>query len=132
MEHPYAMARLLQGDVGTGKTVVALLAAMHLILSSSPRPSPPGEGDFHDNALGNIFQLAQDMWKHATPTEEIVWEILRNRSIHGLKFRRQHPFSTYIADFYCHEAKIVIEIDGKIHENQKEYDTNRDTEMQQK
>ncbi len=132
MEHPYAMARLLQGDVGTGKTVVALLAAMHLILSSSPHPSPEGEGDLHDDALGNIFQLAQDMRKRATPTEEIVWEILRNRSIHGLKFRRQHPFSTYIADFYCHEAKIVIEIDGKIHENQKEYDTNRDTEMQQK
>ncbi len=72
------------------------------------------------------------MRKNPTKTEEIVWELLKNRAFNGYKFRRQHPFSTYIADFYCHEKQLVLEIDGKIHQNQKEYDQNRDAEMNDK
>lgn len=72
------------------------------------------------------------MRNNPTKTEEIVWELLRNKGILWLKFRRQHPFSTFIADFYCHELKIVIKIDGKIHNKQKDYDQARDNEMRQK
>jgi RecG-like helicase/very-short-patch-repair endonuclease len=148
MEKPHAMARMLQGDVGTGKTVVALLASAHAILSSSPtlllkeKGVKPTESTFswreekmwtmHDSALGNIYELAKEMRKNPTETEEIVWQLVRNWWFFWLKFRRQHPFSTYIADFYCHEIKVVIEIDGKIHEQQKEYDRNRDEEMSEK
>lgn len=136
MEQPHAMARLLQGDVGTGKTVVALIAAMHAMLKNRPHPNPLLKerewGMLHSSALWNLFELAKEMRKNPTETEDIAWWLLRNGWFFWLKFRRQHPFSTYIADFYCHEKKIVIEIDGKIHENQIEYDRNRDLEMSTK
>lgn len=57
-----------------------------------------------------------------------MWELLRRKQLDGVKFRRQHPFGRYIADFYSDEAKLVIEIDGSVHEtvSQKEYDAIRD------
>jgi very-short-patch-repair endonuclease len=48
----------------------------------------------------------------------------------GIKFRRQHPIDIFIADFYCHEARVVIEVDGGIHENRKEYDAGREAEIE--
>ncbi len=59
-----------------------------------------------------------------TPTETILWEILRNRKFKGLKFRRQVNIGHYIVDFLCKEYKVVLEIDGGIHEEeaQKEHD----------
>ena len=48
-----------------------------------------------------------------------------------MKFRRQHPFGRYIADFYCDECKLVIELDGKIHDYQKESDAIRDELIKQ-
>lgn len=65
-----------------------------------------------------------------TSSEKKLWEILRAKRFHNFKFRRQHPFGRYIADFYCDEAKLVIELDGKIHENKKEYDVIRDEIIQ--
>jgi very-short-patch-repair endonuclease len=60
-----------------------------------------------------------------------MWEIFRNRNFFGYKFRRQHPLGRYIADFYSEELRLVIEIDGKVHENvtQQEYDIIRDLEI---
>jgi uncharacterized cofD-like protein len=55
-----------------------------------------------------------------------MWELLRNRQLFDLKFRRQHTFGRYIADFYSNDIRLVIELDWKIHENQKEYDEIRD------
>ena len=69
-----------------------------------------------------------------TPSEEVMWEILRNRRLDGKKFLRQHViyygyamgnYQFFIVDFYCAEEKLVIEIDGGIHEYQKEYDEQR-------
>ena len=56
---------------------------------------------------------------------------IRNRRLHGLKFRRQHPLHYYIADFYCHEKRLIIEVDGGIHHeaNIKEHDENRTAEL---
>lgn len=51
-----------------------------------------------------------------------MWEALRNRRFCNLKFRRQHDIKGFIVDFYCHELRLAIEIDGKIHEKQVEYD----------
>ena len=58
-------------------------------------------------------------------------ERLRNRQMHGFKFGRQHQFGDYIADFYCHEAQLVIECDGSIHETNEnwQHDQVRDTYM---
>ena len=57
---------------------------------------------------------------------------LRNRNILGFKFRRQHPLDKYIADFYCHKAKLIIEIDGGIRNQLEniEYDKNRSYELE--
>ena len=65
--------------------------------------------------------------KNQTRAEIIIWEILRNRNFCNLKFRRQHGIGYYIADFYCAEKKIVIEIDGDSHYNLEaiEYDEKR-------
>jgi len=66
-----------------------------------------------------------------TEAERIVWELVRNRRVDGKKFLRQHKiiyensfdsFQFFIVDFYCAEEKLVLEIDGEIHELQKEYD----------
>ncbi len=94
-----------------------------------------------DNQAKSIKELCRDLRKRSTPSERIVWELLRNRKFMGLKFLRQYPiiygnYDTrklfFIADFYCAEKKLVIELDGIIHDFQKEYDKNRDkiiTEM---
>ena len=75
-------------------------------------------------------QLARELRKNRTPAEKILWQKLRNRMFSDLKFLRQHPIfykwdkklKFFIADFYCHDIKLVIEIDGKIHDKQKNYD----------
>jgi very-short-patch-repair endonuclease len=80
-----------------------------------------------------IKERVRKLRRNQTPSENALWQMLRNRKLEGWKFYRQHPikvpykggFRFYIADFYCHEKKLVIEVDGKIHENQKEYDEYR-------
>ena len=61
-----------------------------------------------------------------TETEKILWNRLKERQINGFKFRKQHPIDRYILDFYCHEKKVAIEIDGDSHKDREEYDTYRD------
>ena len=63
--------------------------------------------------------------KKLTPQEGMLWGKLRNQQL-GCKFRRQHSIGPYVADFYCHEKKLVIEIDGSQHMQTKEYDKQRD------
>ena len=75
---------------------------------------------------------AKELRKKMTPAEEMLWKNLRNRKCGGYKFRRQHPINQFIADFYCHEAKLVVEVDGGYHQTveQKESDENRSAEME--
>jgi very-short-patch-repair endonuclease len=54
--------------------------------------------------------------KHPTPSEALLWEHLQGRSLCGARFRSQHPVETFIFDFYCPESRLVIEVDGGIHE----------------
>ncbi len=64
--------------------------------------------------------------KNPTPAETTIWQkLLRNRQFHGYKFLRQKPIGPYVADFYCAELKLVIEIDGDSHAAQKAYDAQR-------
>jgi len=60
-----------------------------------------------------------------TQAERLLWERLRNRQLSGLKFRRQHPLGPFITDFYCAEKRLVVEIDGDIHDLQNEQDEQR-------
>lgn len=63
-----------------------------------------------------------------TPAERLLWKLLRNRRLQGWKFRRQTAISIYIADFYCHELKLIIELDGDVHSTRSQiaHDDNRD------
>lgn len=64
----------------------------------------------NDQVAGRARNLRQDM----SAPEITLWQILRHRP-GGLKFRRQHPAGPYVADFYCHEARLVIEVDSESH-----------------
>ncbi|WP_414755704.1 endonuclease domain-containing protein [Anabaena sp. CCY 9910] len=74
----------------------------------------------------NKMQLAKEFRRQMTPAEKILWQHLRGNRLNGLHFRRQQIIDGFIADFYCHAARLVIEVDGKIHELQAEYDAERD------
>ncbi|WP_416675769.1 DUF559 domain-containing protein [Egbenema bharatensis] len=73
-----------------------------------------------------LLERARELRKKQTPSETILWECLRDRRLDGAKFRRQHNIESYIADFYCHEVRLVIEVDGLVHDRQKDQDVNRD------
>jgi very-short-patch-repair endonuclease len=90
-----------------------------------------GERPMHGNATQTIFSNAQNLRKELTEAEEIVWNMLRNRKLENLKFRRQHPIDYFVLDFYCHELKLAVELDGEIHEKgeNKVYDKNRTTRL---
>ncbi|HLP73999.1 MAG TPA: DUF559 domain-containing protein [Bacteroidales bacterium] len=87
-----------------------------------------------------IKKSARELRRNQTDSEALLWEHLRGRKL-GHKFLRQHPIvykgdltglNYFIADFYCHETKTVVELDGEIHEHQFEYDQFRDEEMKLK
>jgi len=67
----------------------------------------------------------REMRAQPTLEEDLLWQRLRNRQIAGLKFRRQHAIDRFIADFYCAEAKLVVEVDGEVHERTRERDRAR-------
>ena len=83
----------------------------------------------HDDGMwkgapSDSFSKAQFLRRNETKAEKLLWEKLRNNQLGGLKFRRQHPVNIYIADFYCHKFKLIIELDGDYHnqEEQKQKD----------
>jgi 5-methyltetrahydrofolate--homocysteine methyltransferase len=94
-------------------------------------PSPPERGkadtvDEHifttDSKRWKILKdFARDHRKNPTPAEDKLWQAIRNRKL-GDKFRRQHAIGNFIVDFVCIEKKLIIEVDGEIHDLQKEYD----------
>jgi len=65
-----------------------------------------------------LFELAKKLRNNVTPTEMILWGRLK-QYFPDIKFRRQHPVSIYVVDFYCHSEKLVIELDGSIHDNKE-------------
>jgi cyclase len=69
-------------------------------------------------ADGNLFDMARRLRRHETKAEKFLWSKLCNKQL-GVKFRRQHPLYTYVVDFYCHTHRLIIEVDGAIH-NTKE------------
>ena len=79
-------------------------------------------------APSSSIEKAKALRMRETKSEKILWDKLKNNQLDGLKFRRQHPISLYIADFYCHKFKLIIELDGKYHEEkeQKIKDQERD------
>jgi very-short-patch-repair endonuclease len=72
-----------------------------------------------------IQQQAKELRQQMTPAEEKLWQRLCAHRLNSFKFRRQHPLGLFIADFYCAEYRLVVEIDGGIHTQQAEHDQAR-------
>jgi very-short-patch-repair endonuclease len=69
----------------------------------------------YEKAPAHMIELAKNLRRNQTDAETVVWNLLRNRQVANAKFRRQHPIEGYIADFYCDEYQLVIELDGGQH-----------------
>lgn len=87
--------------------------------------------DMFYGASPEIFSKAKSLRNNTTQSESRIWLLIKDR-YKNFKFRRQHPMGPYIADFYCHKLKLVIELDGQHHfedNNQMAYDKQRDDDM---
>src|SRR6187549_3177424 len=83
--------------------------------------------NLHKEAIGKLYQYGRELRHDSTEAEKLLWAELRNRKLDSLKFRRQHPLDKFIVDFYCNEKKLVVELDGGVHDEKinKEYDEAR-------
>ncbi len=104
----------------------------NLISDSSPPSSLAGRG-LGGGVPGHVWQTPYELWKklkplarqmrrEPTPAEKLLWQKLRHKQLLGFKFRRQQAIDRFIVDFYCHEARLVVEVDGEIHDYSKEKD----------
>ncbi|MBF8264634.1 MAG: orotidine 5'-phosphate decarboxylase [Dehalococcoidia bacterium] len=118
---------------------VALKAKEWATITSPPSPSPStergleGEVDrWHTPAAlwEGLKPIARQMRKEPTEAEDLLWQRIRNQKLSEFKFRRQHSIERFIVDFYCSQAKLVVEIDGPIHQYQQEEDEIRQTYLE--
>lgn len=72
------------------------------------------------------LEQARALRRRMTPAEKRLWSALRRHQLDGLHFRRQQVIGGFIVDFYCDKARLVVEVDGPVHDEQKEYDAERD------
>jgi HrpA-like RNA helicase len=94
-------------------------------IATASVPSPPGGGLGRGSAEKQptkylplpeqLKQRTRDLRKNATDAETLMWQLLRRNQLLEMGFRRQHPLGNYVLDFYCHEAKLVVELDGGQH-----------------
>ena len=82
------------------------------------------------DAYPEIFRRAFWLRNNMTPAERKLWEELRNNKM-GIRFKAQHPMSCYIVDFYSYALKLVIEVDGPIHDFNVVYDQERTKNLEQ-
>jgi very-short-patch-repair endonuclease len=78
-----------------------------------------------------IEQAAREMREHPTQAEAVLWQALSGRKLCGLKFRRQHPVGSVVLDFYCPACKLAIELDGAVHDHQRDHDASRTDSLMQ-
>ncbi len=90
------------------------------------------EHDTYQQTSPELRQRAKELRRQMTPAEQLLWEQVRDRRLGGLKIRRQHPIGRFIADFYCTEARLIIEVDGGIHDQQRERDAARTEYLEQR
>jgi len=93
---------------------------------SSPRKEGTRNIVIGQNVTSAKVERAKELRKQMTAEEKILWQYLRANRLNGFHFRRQQIINGFIADFYCHAAKLVIEVEGEIHKQQAEYDAECD------
>ncbi|MBI5149962.1 MAG: N-6 DNA methylase [Candidatus Omnitrophica bacterium] len=136
-------------DPACGTAGFLISAFKHILRSCSSKPSPRsplpvGEGPGGEGAatrlrrgsehyrggfdFAGLKERAREFRQTQTDAEKLLWELLRDRQLGGAKFRRQHQFGDYICDFYCADAKLIVECDGSVHntDRRKKTDQKRD------
>src|SRR6516164_5038067 len=90
-----------------------------------------GGGDAKDRSMvkktpsAGAGERARDLRRHMTEAERRLWQMLRSRQTEGYRFRRQVPIGGFIADFVCHPARLIVEIDGGQHDPSSEAEASR-------
>ena len=79
-----------------------------------------------------LLKRARELRREQAPAEAVLWRELRARQLAGFKFRRQVVIGGFVADFYCAECKLVIEIDGESHVGIEDTDRNRQSALEQR
>ena len=79
----------------------------------------------------SLLEIRRNLRVESTQAEEVLWQHVRNGKLNGLKFKRQHSIGNYIVDFYCSSKRLIIELDGEVHNSkeQKEKDKLRDQNL---
>ena len=72
-----------------------------------------------------LVEAARHLRRELTPAERVLWAALQGRGVAGLRFRCQHALGPFVADFFCPAAKLIVEVDGPIHDQQIAQDTAR-------
>lgn len=119
---------------------VHMLASAQETLTPSPSPIGRGEKEGEQNNIqyrggfdySGLLERARELRNNQTPAEDVLWELLRDRKFANLKFRRQHQIGNYIADFFCNELNLIVEVDGDIHETaaKSKHDETRDKTLE--
>ncbi|MDP2160462.1 MAG: DUF559 domain-containing protein [Flavobacterium sp.] len=89
-------------------------------MNKNKRSSHQHDESMWKGATQAVFLNARKLRTTMTKAEELLWESLKGNKLNGQKFRRQHPVGVYIADFYNHKNKLVIEIDGDYHDTEEQ------------
>jgi very-short-patch-repair endonuclease len=81
----------------------------------------------------SLEEIRRKLRQETTEAEDFLWQHIRNRKLNQLKFKRQHSIGNYIVDFYCASQRLIIEVDGKVHNqaDQKEKDKSRDENLKE-
>ncbi len=122
--HAESGAHLRELLRGNHRYIFSLIQKFRPELLMSEKPSTPallpeGEGNQHYRAgypVAGLTERAKELRREGTAAEEILWQLLRNRGLNGMKFRRQHQVGDYIVDFFCAAARLVVEVDGDVHD----------------
>jgi very-short-patch-repair endonuclease len=116
------------------RTFIGLVAEVQLHLGEAKGLAASdwmNEERVSQQAREGLIERARQMRKEPTNAEALLWARLRKRQLDGLKFRRQQIIQYFIVDFYCPSVKLVIEIDGPVHDVQEEYDQEREKILQE-
>ncbi len=81
------------------------------------------------NERRDLRRKARDLRNNMTKAEILLWSRLRSRKVGGYKFRRQQPIFDFIVDFYCHELKLIVEVDGEVHTFSENYEKDRKRDL---
>ena len=94
-------------------------------MTSRPKTTPRIRG-----TTPEVEAAARRLRRNMTPAEQKLWEALKGKKLGGLKFRAQQPVGPFILDFYCPARKLVVELDGEVHEEQADYDEVRTQQLE--